>query len=263
MVFLPNVLWVNVGDKVVWTSKVGEIHTVTFLAPGQQTPPFNETDPQQIKLVGGNVYDGKHYFNSGILSNAPNSGFQASTTYSLTFGAMGDFIYYCLVHPSMLGIVHVRPAGTPYPFSQQAYDQQIQASTQATISDGQNLAGMAKTMSNNHQVVASLGDGLVGLMRFYPASVTIHVGEKVTFTNHDVMEPHTITFGPEKKDIFHPYGNPKSFDGTAQLNSGYIGVIPAWSGTSFTVTFTKAGTFRYFCALHDYLAMIGEVVVTK
>lgn len=263
MAFLPGVLWVNVGDSIVWTSHTGEIHTVTFVPPGQQPPPFNETDPQQINKVGGNVYDGKHYFNSGILSNVANSGFQASKSYRLTFGVTGDFIYYCLVHPTMIGIVHVRPAGTPYPYSQQAYDQQIKAGTQGIMRDGHRLIEKAKRLANNHHVVAGIGDGLVAITRFYPQRVVIHVGEQVTFKNYDVMEPHTVTFGPEQKDIFHPYGDPKHFDGTKPLNSGYIGLVPAWFGTTFTVTFTKPGTFKYICALHDYLGMVGEVVVLK
>ncbi len=263
MAFLPNVLWVNVGDSIVWTSRTGEIHTVTFLPPGQQPPPFDETNPQQINRVGGNVYDGKHYFNSGLLSNVTNSGFPASKSYRLAFGVTGDFTYYCLVHPTMIGIVHVRPAGTPYPYSQQAYDQQIKAGVQGIMRDGQRLIGKAQHLADNHHVVAGIGDGLVSIVRFYPQRVVIHVGEQVTFTNYDVMEPHTVTFGPEQKDIFHPYGDPKHFDGTKPLNSGYIGLAPAWFGTTFTVTFTSAGTFKYICALHDYLGMVGEVVVLK
>ena len=40
------------------------------------------------------------------------------------------------------------------------------------------------------------------------------------------------------------------------LNSGIF--LP---GATFTVTFTKKGTFHYFCALHDYLHMVGTVIV--
>jgi plastocyanin len=29
----------------------------------------------------------------------------------------------------------------------------------------------------------------------------------------------------------------------------------------FTVKFTAEGTFRYICALHDYMGMVGKVVV--
>src|SRR5262245_52790460 len=68
MAFLPGVLWINVGDTVVWTVKAGDIHTVTFLKPGQSLPPFNPNDPLQALPQGGSAYDGVSYFNSGIMS---------------------------------------------------------------------------------------------------------------------------------------------------------------------------------------------------
>jgi plastocyanin len=34
MVFLPRDIYINVGDTIRWTAKGGDIHTVTFLAPG-------------------------------------------------------------------------------------------------------------------------------------------------------------------------------------------------------------------------------------
>jgi len=69
--------------------------------------------------------------------------------------------------------------------------------------------------------------------------------------------PHTVTFGPEKPNISAPYGDPRHFRGQ-QLNSGIL--LP---GSSFTVTFTRAGTHHYLCALHDYLGMSGTVTVRK
>src|SRR5690348_9065145 len=32
--FLPNELWIDAGDSVTWASRVGEIHTVSFLSGG-------------------------------------------------------------------------------------------------------------------------------------------------------------------------------------------------------------------------------------
>jgi plastocyanin len=32
-------------------------------------------------------------------------------------------------------------------------------------------------------------------------------------------------------------------------------------GAKFVVTFAKAGTFHYICALHDGMGMVGKVVV--
>src|SRR5260370_11624843 len=38
--FLPNELWIHVGDSIQWTVKADEIHTITFLTAGQIRPPF-------------------------------------------------------------------------------------------------------------------------------------------------------------------------------------------------------------------------------
>ena len=123
MAFLPGTLWIDKGDTIVWTARAGEIHTVTFLATGQPLTPFNPGDPTQLFPQGGTSYDGVSYFNSGVLTDEVDSGFPAGTTYSLSFDTTGDFTYYCLVHGVMMkGVVHVRAAGTHYPFTQAQYN---------------------------------------------------------------------------------------------------------------------------------------------
>lgn len=266
MAFLPGVLWINVGDTVVWTVKAGEIHTVTFIPPGTTLPPFDPTNPSQVFPTPNHVYDGVSYYNSGLMSNFPGLPVPGGTSYTLTFGVTGDFTYYCLVHPSMIAIVHVRPAGTPYPFSQQDYNQQINSGNQTILNDGQKLADRAEEQSNSHNVTVGIGDGLASLMRFFPHNIVIHVGDTVTFTNRDVMEPHTVSFAvngtfPPGTNDFPPFGNPGAFDGSTDLNSGFIGANPAWFGTTFKVTFVKAGTYAFFCDLHDYLGMAATIVV--
>lgn len=257
MVFLPSEIWINKGDSIVWTVKSGEIHTVTFLAAGQKPPEFNPADPNQIFRRGGDVYDGHSYYNSGILTTLPKaSGFGfAAGSYRLAFGATGDFTAVCLVHPGMTMKIHVRPAGTPYPFTQQHYNAKSARVRASLIAQGNALAAKAQRISSNHHVVAGIGNDKVDVMRFFPHTVTIHVGQTIKFSNQS-MGPHTVTFGPEQANIFVPYGNPKAFNGTSPLNSGLLlGPAP------FSVTFVKAGTFHYFCALHDYLGMVGTVVV--
>jgi plastocyanin len=262
MAFLPGVLWINVGDTVVWTVKSGEIHTVTFLKPGQTPPAFNPQDPLHVLPQGSHRYDGKSYYNSGILATLPAPGFQIHRTYALTFGVGGDFTYYCLVHPSMIGIIHVRPAGTSYPFSQEDYNRQIAAETSIILRDGRTLDQQAKASSTNLHVTDGIGDGLATIMRFYPQHIVIHVGQTITFVNRDPMEPHTVTYGADQPSgNFAPYGNPKTFDGSKPLNSGFLGTDPHWFGTTYQVRFVKAGTFAFRCDLHDYLGMVATIVV--
>jgi hypothetical protein len=70
---------------------------------------------------------------------------------------------------------------------------------------------------------------------FQSSSITINVGDSVTWTNQD-QAPHTVT------------GDAGGW-GSSTLNNG---------GT-FTRTFNTAGTFTYHCAIH--LSMTGTVIV--
>jgi amicyanin len=70
---------------------------------------------------------------------------------------------------------------------------------------------------------------------FSPATLTIKVGTKVTWTNNDVVA-HTVTF-------------------TDVANSPVLN-----RGDTFSRTFTTAGTYSYICSIHPF--MHGTVVVT-
>jgi plastocyanin len=72
---------------------------------------------------------------------------------------------------------------------------------------------------------------------FGPPSITVAAGTKVTWTNRD-DEPHTVTSADD----------PKLFR-SAALDTN----------DSFSFTFDKPGTYRYFCSIHPQ--MTGTVVV--
>jgi plastocyanin len=76
---------------------------------------------------------------------------------------------------------------------------------------------------------------------YEPATITVAVGTKVTFTNED-KAPHTATSGqsPSADGVFDT--------GTLQ------------QGQSRSVRLTKAGTFAYYCAIHPF--MKATVIVT-
>jgi plastocyanin len=73
-------------------------------------------------------------------------------------------------------------------------------------------------------------------MAFSPASYTVKAGITVTWTNNDNMI-HTVT------------ANDSSF------SSGNISI-----GSSYSMTFSVAGTYPYHCTIHP--GMKGSVVVT-
>ena len=72
---------------------------------------------------------------------------------------------------------------------------------------------------------------------YVPGTITIKVGTTVTWTNKDSVG-HTAT----------------SDDGV--FDSGMLS-----KGSSFSYTFTTAGTFGYFCTPHPY--MVATIVVTE
>src|SRR6478735_2104522 len=192
------------------------------------------------------------------MTDESDSGCPASRTYTLTFDKAGTCTYWCLVHGTMMkGVVKVRPAGTHYPYSQAQYDRRSAAQAERIIADGQRLWARTAELATRSTVIAGADDGVAMVMRFIRPTVHVRVGQSVTFRNVGMAAPHTVTFGPERANIFAPYGDPKHFSG-AQLNSGIME-----PGDSFTVTFSKAGTYAYICALHDYLGMTGTVVVSS
>jgi plastocyanin len=123
-------------------------------------------------------------------------------------------------------------------------------------------------------VIAGVGDGTVAGQAYMPGRVTVRVGDSVTFTIGS-DDPHTITFGTGPAEAPPPFwpvagwsepepGSPPpydlgvaEFDGTGLVNSGIL----FGKTSSATVTFTAAGTFPVFCAIHP--GMAGEVEVVE
>jgi plastocyanin len=83
-------------------------------------------------------------------------------------------------------------------------------------------------------------------IQFNPASVTINVGDKITWRHDDGPATHTVTSDS---------GQAESFDSGAML-----------SGATFSHTFKKAGTYTYYCSIHgspgNCSGMCGDIVVS-
>ena len=74
---------------------------------------------------------------------------------------------------------------------------------------------------------------------FSPQSLTVSLGTRVTWTNHDDV-PHTATSASK----------PRIFSSNA-LDTD----------ESFSFVFTQPGTYPYFCAVHPH--MTGQIIVTQ
>jgi plastocyanin len=136
------------------------------------------------------------------------------------------------------------------------------------------------TAPERHVVLAGLGDGASSANMFSPKYIDVYAGDTVTWRIANATEPHTVTFGPKveltqlAKDFLMPLPqkagppllaiNPEAakptlratYDGTGLANSGIL----ARKGQSWSLTFTKPGTYHYVCLVHGE-GMSGEVVV--
>ena len=90
------------------------------------------------------------------------------------------------------------------------------------------LGGRAFAASTNVAVVPGL--------RFSPPSVTIRVGDSVTWTG--LGSSHNV-----------------------QTDSDPFCGLPGTTGGSCTITFNQAGTFNYYCKPHQQFGMVGTVIV--
>jgi len=77
----------------------------------------------------------------------------------------------------------------------------------------------------------------IAQLAFSPASVNVPVGGTVTWTNGDPVD-HTVT----------------------SMGQGPLGSPTIGAGGTYSSTFTTAGTYKYYCAVHP--DMMGTVVVS-
>lgn len=264
-IFSPQVLEVYVGDTVTWT--IGgnlEPHTISFgpqslieklagalMGPVLQKggPPLIAFNSQVALPTTETTYGGSGFANSGILAGKGKH-------WSLTFSTPGTYHYYCLIHYvaghpelSMGGEVVVRPR----PAASHAY----------VVSMGSAQDQMTNTLD-----------------QFNPRHLTIHAGDTVTW----VGAFHTVSFGPEEEleqieqhyvvPVPRKHGpplitlNPKvalpfgghTYDGTGYVSSGFLeprGGKPA----TYTLTFSKPGSYSYDCLIHP--GMDGSITVVR
>ena len=275
--FTPGSVTVQTGTVVTWKNPFGEPHTVTF-----GNPTSDPTVPENVPASGPVQYDGTGYFSSGLFapgfSQGPPGSPTTPDTFSVAFTKAGQYNYFCAIHTNMHGSITVVDSGATD--SQATVDSEIQTqyaaglaslkalqAQQPTTATSSTNANGTKTYTITNGADNENGD----IVEFIPAAVNITAGDTVKWVA-DTITPHTVTFNPDQfqGDPLHTPGTTNTtFDGTGLANSGII--APAddplssaftSSGTSFALTFTKAGTYQYICLLHADEGMVGTVNVT-
>ena len=281
--FFPRSIDIAVGDTVTWQFE--GFHNVAFLG-GEPFPPIfvKEADkdygnPKVFFPVGPNTYDGMGYRSSGTPSE-PGKPF----SYSLTFTKAGQYRYVCVIHgPGMGGVVNAKPtvSGSPEAVMRRARAEQaaaIKAGQAAWAADSVERKGNAITVP----LIGNLKAGY-SIFRFTRSPLVVSRGTTVTWMMRDPYEIHTITFtGAQKPPEFiipqpQQQGPPRLLlnpqaaaptgtrmhDGMGYVNSGILFPpgLPGNPPSSYSLSFTKPGTYEYWCLVHVPEGMKGTIVV--
>jgi plastocyanin len=155
----------------------------------------------------------------------------------------------------------------------------VAAALLAALASAGEQPALAQGAAQRWEVQVSAVDPTNGLIvqGFAPNPLVIRVGDTVTWRWGMNPAPHTVTFNsgkPSPADIvpgpgqgelmlgpaafpIGPTGPTIAYDGTEQVNSG----IPSEPDATFSLTFTRTGTFGYICAFHP--GMRGEIEVRE
>ena len=196
--FIPYEVTVDVGGVVTWSNDDSAAHTVT----------------------SGGAADGP----SGVFDS---SLFMAGTTFSHTFEAVGDYPYFCMVHPWMEGIVTVQEAGAEEEEDTQEEETHMDGAASGTgmLSDGTTVSVYASEATAgermeisiefedsehvNHDIMVTQNgetvlddsgahhhDGM-GVHETAPLSSSDPVDITITFQGYGVDDPKTGPIGEE------------------------------------------------------------------
>lgn len=256
-----------------------------FSDPPSQIPPAAPGSPT---LWEASV-NGTQLVHSGFLQGP-------SDVVKIAFLKAGTYQYVCEIHPTMKGTITVNASGKKYAKSAADYQKDAadqlskQKSTGKTFRESIKIPAPASEGGNrNHTVYAGAGDA-TNSNDFYGfiggENLAVKVGDKVTWTleKNDPGVPHTVTFlsGAAQPELVvpepQPNGPPKlvvnplalapapaqpaPYAGTGYVNSGLM-LTGSPGPQAFSLTFSKPGTYKYLCILHDPNGMNGTITVTQ
>ena len=297
--YMPADIKIRVGDTIEWTARGIEGHTITFgdgddvlfklgdyLVPNPADPTERIFNPKvALRSVKQGPHDGSNTFiTSGFI------GVPAEQTYSLTFEKAGLYSYLCLVHPfTMTGTVSVEPAATQVdsPATVSARGQAELTKYMAALADegrrlndnARSAPGPGATTTHYVQVGAITDQGQMAL--YAPGVLDISSGDTVIFQNDD-RNFHNVIFkgsgelpsgigiitDPDGRGLNFSLANASArfvdppsggFDESTFLSSGSMGVLQP--RLTWTLRFTKPGTYVYACTIHVLGGMTGVINV--
>jgi plastocyanin len=292
--YFPKSLSVRPGDSVTFENRgVSDPHTISFglkadrsdsppliIAGGSGNPavfgPCFTAAPPKADMTscpppvsGTPEFTGSGFWNSGVILPTSLPAEAGPKTVTVKVGsstAPGTYTITCLLHRFMESTLQVvasdaerqSPADVSAAADRELGAAKANASGQAPPATPATADGAA--------VAASWGDNTVGVNQFSPETVSIKVGQTVTWTDHSSWLPHTVSFNPPFASEAEPHAlaptgaKSGSKFGGGVAHSGIFGPSPPLPTDKFSLTFTKAGTYPYRCLLHP--GMAGTVQVT-
>jgi plastocyanin len=247
---------------------------VTFGVPtGDPTAPAGDANPS---------WSGSGFISSGLVFDVNGK------PYTVTFPKAGSYEYYCAIHPFMKGTVKVQTPDLGAPDNQASVDARGNALYTSAVNELKAVAasmkakplavtpkaGGGKTYSIS---VSSSQDVQVGdVMQFFPASINISANDAIEWVSN-VHTPHNVALIPPGVDPTGPpppgledydpftssHGVPADgkVSGPDALILSQVFGLDFPTGTTFSLTFPKAGTYKYVCILHAEQGMQGTINV--
>jgi plastocyanin len=235
-------------------------------------------NPLAAAPAGGHTFDGSELVGSGLPAGPPKP-------FKVKFTKQGTYTVFCALHPGMKGTVVVKAKKahiTTKKQDKQAIKKQARAASKLAkkLVAGQGVpSGLTVKAGNDKKGIAALA--------FFPAAKSVKVGQQVTFTvSNNTTETHNIAFAPEAyanelagaflgpagidpRTLYpsQPPGTPLVVDGAVHgngfVNTGMLDDVAATPlRKSATVSFSKPGTYQYFCIVHG-AQMKGQITVTN
>ena len=210
----------------------------------------------------------------------------------MTMTTPGTYEYVCLLHPPMRATITVVEATVADVPSQgdidamaQAEEAPLRAEIKRVVDSGQNVRTEPGPNGTTIWHVQAGAGGIPATAQsfdFLAKDITIQEGDTVVWDSemfHNVtfhpgrmhpefiipkpqpQGPPIISFNPE---VVFPHKPAGEFDGTGFWSSGVMGVdtMALPGGKTFAMTFSKAGSYKYMCAIHRVLGMEGSVTVS-
>jgi plastocyanin len=295
--FFPRAIKARPGDTIVFDNLSShDIHTVTFgvradrsNSPKPETravqanpavfgPCFTEADvdpawetcPTPPAGQGPlPAFSGRGYWNSGVVLPPLLAGDQAPSAAEVKLAdgvAPGTYPIVCLLHPFMNGELQVVEEESDR-LSPAAVTEAAGKAFEDARETSESVEKPTVQLPGATTVLAGWGDEVVAADLFGPPTVKVKTGDTVTWTSESPYMPHTVSFeapfsAPSAPDALLPAGTKSGATysgGTA--HSGIIGA-PPYATKTFSLRFSKPGTYPYVCILHPRMTGTVEVADT-